>query len=123
MVPAYTEASYGHHGTFQYYNGQPHAEVAKSLDNGIHRWNDRGGIVGRGVLLDYVRYAERKGVKYEVMSKHIISVAALEEMIADEGLELRAGDILLVRSGFTNWYENADEVRNALTLAFATLDN
>ena len=79
------------------------------MDNGIHHWNDRGGIVGRGVLLDYVRYAENKGIKYDVMSNHVISVDALEDMAKDEGLTFKPGDILIVRSGFTKWYSNASQ--------------
>jgi len=80
-----------------------------STDNGIHHWNDRGGIVGRGVLLDYVRYAEKKGIKYEVMTRHQITIEVLDEMAADQGVELKPGDILIVRSGFTKWYEAATQ--------------
>ncbi|KAK3112637.1 hypothetical protein LTR53_010883 [Teratosphaeriaceae sp. CCFEE 6253] len=93
----------------RYYNGLKHADVPSSLDNGIHHWNDRGGIVGRGVLLDYVRYAEKKGIKYDVMTRHQIGVAALEEMAAEQGVEFKPGDVLIVRSGFTKWYEAASQ--------------
>lgn len=79
------------------------------MDNGIHHWNDRGGLVGRGVLLDYVRYAEKRGIEYEVMSRHQITLEDLEAMAEDEGVTFQPGDILVVRSGFTKWYESAGE--------------
>ncbi|EMC94601.1 hypothetical protein BAUCODRAFT_35833 [Baudoinia panamericana UAMH 10762] len=92
-----------------FYNGQKHREAPESLDNGIHHWNDRGGIVGRGVLLDYVRYADMKGIKYDVMTRHQISVDALEDMAREQNVELKPGDIFIVRSGFTKWYESASQ--------------
>jgi hypothetical protein len=67
-----------------------------------------GGIVGRGVLLDYVRYAEKKGIKYDVMSRHQISVAAMKEMAQDQGTELKPGDIFIIRSGTSNKLSNLD---------------
>lgn len=51
------------------------------------------------------------------MSKHPIRVADLEAMAADSGIEFLAGDILLVRTGWTKWYDehNPDERRAAIT--------
>lgn len=100
---------YGHGPSDCYYNGLKHDDVKTSLDNGIHHWNDRGGIVGRGVLLDYVRYAEKKGIKYDVMTRHQITVDELEEMAKDQGTQLRPGDVFIIRSGFTKWYESASQ--------------
>ena len=100
---------YGHGASDCYYNGLKHDDVAASLDNGIHHWNNRGGLVGRGILLDYVRYAEKKGIKYEVMTRHQITVEAMEEMAAEQGVEFKPGDFLIVRSGFTKWYNQASQ--------------
>ncbi|KXL51068.1 MAG: hypothetical protein FE78DRAFT_74794 [Acidomyces sp. 'richmondensis'] len=100
---------HGHIASGLYYNGLKHEDVPKTLDNGIHHWNDRGGIVGRGVLLDYVRYAERKGIKYDVMTQHTIPIEVLEDMAKDQATELRAGDIFIIRTGFTKWYESASQ--------------
>ncbi|KAK3116689.1 hypothetical protein LTR53_002665 [Teratosphaeriaceae sp. CCFEE 6253] len=109
LTPRGRAQHYGHGASDSYYNGLKHADVPSSLDNGIHHWNDRGGIVGRGVLLDYVRYAEKKGIKYDVMTRHQIGVAALEEMATEQGVEFKPGDVLIVRSGFTKWYEAASQ--------------
>ena len=68
-------------------------------------WTKRGGIVGRGVLLDYVKYAERKGIKYSPMSDHAITITELEEIAQESGVEFLPGDILLIRVGWTKWYD------------------
>lgn len=39
----------------------------------------------------------------------MISVDALDKMAKDEGLTLKSGDILIVRSGFTKWYNSASQ--------------
>jgi len=100
---------YAHQPTGQYYNGQPHASVQHSLDNGIHHWHDRGGIVGRGVLLDYVRHAAAHHIAYDVMSRHAISAETLDAMAREQNVTLRPGDILIVRSGFSQWYAAATQ--------------
>lgn len=75
-------------------------------------WTKKGGIVGRGVLLDYVAYAERKGIEYSPMSAHGITVEELDEIAKDCGVTFLPGDILVVRVGWTKWYdEHGDEDR------------
>ena len=68
-------------------------------------WTKRGGIVGRGVLLDYQAYAERKGIKYSPMSDHAITISDLEEIAKECNVEFLPGDILLVRTGWVKWFE------------------
>lgn len=65
--------------------------------------SNRGGMVGRGVLLDFVRYAAQRGIEYDPLSSYGISLSQIKEMIADEGLTIRQGDILIVRSGLSKW--------------------
>ena len=43
---------FAHQASRMYYNGLSHEEATKSTTNGIHNWCERGGIVGRGVLVD-----------------------------------------------------------------------
>lgn len=64
---------------------------------------ENGGIVGRGVLLDYVRYASKKGISYDPLTNHAISLAEIEDMIHDEKIEIRRGDVLLIRAGLSKW--------------------
>ncbi|KAK6827419.1 hypothetical protein PG987_010760 [Apiospora arundinis] len=65
----------------------------------IDHWHDRGGVVGRGVLLDYRAYAEAKGIQYESVSRHTITIEDLEAVAAHQGTEFKQGDILLLRTG------------------------
>ena len=67
----------------------------------LNHWHQRGGLVARGVLLDYVAYAEANGIKYSPYDNHPIDVATLEAIKKHQGPEFRHGDVLLVRSGFT----------------------
>lgn len=76
---------------------------------GIDRWHLRGGIVGRGVLIDYVAYAERHKIEYVAATHHTISLSVLKEAAREQGISFRQGDILLVRSGFTKWYNGSND--------------
>ena len=67
----------------------------------LHHWHTRGGMVGRGVLLDYRQYAADKGIKYDCFSDHAITVKDLEAVAEHQGTKFKHGDILIVRSGFT----------------------
>ncbi len=71
----------------------------KSLPT-LDHWHDRGGLVGRGVLLDYRAYARAEGIGYTPFSRHAITTADLEAVAAHQGTDIRPGDILFVRSGF-----------------------
>ncbi|KAI1871866.1 hypothetical protein JX265_005852 [Neoarthrinium moseri] len=95
---------YAHQATWLRYNGLriSKGEIEKGEKTGIpglEHWHQRGGVVGRGVLLDYRAYAAAKGIEYDTRSRHVITVADLEEIAKFQGTELRRGDILLVRSG------------------------
>jgi hypothetical protein len=47
---------FAHQKSRMYYNGLSHEEAATSTKNGIHNWCERGGIVGRGVLVDWLSW-------------------------------------------------------------------
>ncbi|KAJ9625964.1 hypothetical protein H2204_010263 [Knufia peltigerae] len=93
-----------------YYNGLKHEDIIKRRDgrNGIHKWVEAGGIVGRGVLIDYVRWREETGQPpVSAASPHSVTVAELKAVAKHQNLELRPGDILLLRGGWTRWYYDA----------------
>jgi len=75
-------------------------DKTKSLPT-LDHWQERGGLVGRGVLLDYRAYAQAKGIKYECFDGHTITLDALKDVAKHQGTTFRQGDILIVRSGFT----------------------
>lgn len=89
-----------------------HAENMAGPRNGIHNWCRSGGLVGRGVLLDWVRWHEQ--TKPEVplpapTGKGSFSAAELDAVAKHQGTELQAGDILIVRSGFVRWHDSASD--------------
>ncbi|KIW87778.1 uncharacterized protein Z519_11752 [Cladophialophora bantiana CBS 173.52] len=107
---------WAHQPTGLYYNGVTHKEITDPnapVRNGIDEWSSRGGIVGRGILLDYRSWAAHQGIEYSPIERHAISEKDLEAVAAWQGTRFRQGDILLVRSGFVTWYKeaNAEERR------------
>lgn len=108
---------FAHQPTGLSYNGvKPTVEVLNQADTPFRKdrdlptldhWHSRGGLVGRGVLVDYCAYAEAHGIKYNAFDSHKITVEDLEAVIKWEGVEVRQGDILIVRSGFTKGLEEA----------------
>lgn len=68
---------------------------------------ENGGIVGRGVLLDYKSWAETQGL-WSVDScfqTTSITVSILDKIAAHQGVEFRQGDILFIRTGWTSAYD------------------
>ncbi|KAL8278137.1 hypothetical protein RQP46_009461 [Phenoliferia psychrophenolica] len=94
-------------GTGRYYNGLTQDEIKAGTDGGrlgIHHC----GIAGRGILLDWVSWYEKKHGK-AVPAPYFtyrIPISELEEVAAYQNTEFRQGDILLIRTGFSAWYDN-----------------
>ena len=83
----------------------------RSLTERMHpAWASNGGIVGRGVLLDYRSWASDHSLSLEPLSCTGIPFSHLQRLVADCNVRFRAGDILFIRSGFTVAY-------NALSLS------
>ncbi|TGO07378.1 hypothetical protein BTUL_0285g00090 [Botrytis tulipae] len=103
---------WAHQATSLYYNNLPHSEISSPLPetpckNRIDAWTTRGGIVGRAVLIDYVAYAQRHNISYSPVTRHEISVE-IEKIAKEQGVIFKEADILIVRSGFVKWYEEAN---------------
>ncbi|RDK36559.1 hypothetical protein M752DRAFT_322342 [Aspergillus phoenicis ATCC 13157] len=87
-----------------YFNGRTLDDILTTKVNGIHAWVETGGIIGRGVLLDYVAWAEANHVPVKPFTTQSITVAVLEEVAQAQGTELRPGDILFIRAGWGRGY-------------------
>lgn len=99
---------FGHQASQMHYNGLPHERAAKEPTNGIHKWCERGGIVGRGVLVDWLSWYEQKhGDPPSPVSRHEITVTDIEECLKHQGTVTKQGDILIIRSGYVRWHNNA----------------
>ncbi|KAH7357952.1 hypothetical protein B0T11DRAFT_319149 [Plectosphaerella cucumerina] len=93
-----------------FYGGTTKEEILDRCNDriGIHHWAQEG-ITGRGVLIDYVSWAKKKGIKYTTFSQHQIRLADMLEIATECNIEFKRGDILLVRIGLTKeWEEDMD---------------
>lgn len=89
-----------------FYGGTKAAEITDPSNGriGMQYWA-RQGICGRGVLLDYVRYAERNAIQYTTFSDHAISLQVLLDIAKEQKTTFRKGDILLIRVGVTKEWD------------------
>ena len=75
----------------------------------------RRGVAGRGVLLDVARILESEGSGYDPFEFVPIGPDLLRRTAEAQEVELRAGDVLLVRTGWVDAYRGlADDARTAL---------
>ncbi|GJJ16309.1 hypothetical protein Clacol_010606 [Clathrus columnatus] len=79
--------------------------VDKPLRNGIHKF--QGRIVGRGVFLDYLSYAQSKGITFAPEKQYLVTAEELESCAKLQG------DILFIRMGYVSWYNNATPEQRA----------
>ena len=106
--------------TGQFYNGHPLEDLfnedksIKSPDSpvlGIQNW-EKTGIVGRGILLDFERWRRAQGIEFSAtpLNPHKITVDQLRAVAEAQGTEIKFGDLLFIRMGFTKEYaELSDE--------------
>lgn len=103
----------GNVSTYQWYNDliSDYDEVigpSPSTVLGIQQAAQKG-IAGRGVLLDYAGWAEAHNITVNAFTNQSISVADLDNVAAWQGLDAswaRPGDILFVRTGWVQAYNN-----------------
>lgn len=65
------------------------------------------------MLLDYAAWTEKKGIKVDVLTRYGIPAAHLRQLMEEENIVTRPGDILFIRSGFTKAYEALSEAEQA----------
>ncbi|KAM0800337.1 hypothetical protein BDR22DRAFT_880896 [Usnea florida] len=100
---------YGYLKERRYYNNVTQEQIHSSHTLGIHAWASNGGITGRGVLLDYHSWASNKSLPLSPFSSTVIPFSHLQQVIADQNVTFRRGDILFIRSGFTAAYETLSD--------------
>ncbi|KAL2844110.1 hypothetical protein BJY01DRAFT_235450 [Aspergillus pseudoustus] len=95
------------------YNGsKPSTEDLVKPTNGtymptLNHWHERGGLVGRGILIDFKSFAEAKGIAFNPFDDYRITPDQLEAAAEYQGLEFKEGDICLIRTGFTELLTDA----------------
>ncbi|KAJ6171930.1 hypothetical protein N7470_000997 [Penicillium chermesinum] len=71
---------------------------------GMQHWAQEG-IAGRGVLIDYASWAEKKGIKYTTFSTHQVRLTDILEIAKETNITFQKGDILFVRVGVTKEWD------------------
>ena len=99
-----------------FYNGTKEQDIVGPAANhncSIHHWSEHG-IAGRAVFLDFWDYAKNQGIRYDPFDHHAISYEELAACGKSQGLDIRPesqggdvfpGDILLIRSGWREVYD------------------
>ena len=88
---------------FGFFGGRQDGDIESSDVIGIHNWARRG-MVTRGILLDVKGYFEASGSELVPDERHGITPAELDLVARWEGVSPRQGDIVLVRTGWLEWY-------------------
>ncbi|OAA67963.1 hypothetical protein SPI_00158 [Niveomyces insectorum RCEF 264] len=96
---------YGYAQAMRFYNNVTLEQLHDPSVIGIDVWVEKGGIVGRGVLLDYAGYCAAHNRPLAPMESTAITLADLKAVVAEQGVALHKGDILFIRSGYTAAYE------------------
>lgn len=75
----------------------------------------KGGIVGRGVLIDYASWASLNSIPIHAFTSTPIPFAHLKQIISEQDITFRQGDILFIRAGYSTAYDALSEAeQNAI---------
>ncbi|KIY01416.1 uncharacterized protein Z520_02968 [Fonsecaea multimorphosa CBS 102226] len=111
------EGGTGKLGIQSEYTDPPVRPFQTNQPGNIADWVENGGIVGRGILLDYHRWREDTGKEpAKIDSPFPMTVDELDEVARYQNLELKTGDILIIRSGFTAWHDSTPSAERAKSL-------
>jgi kynurenine formamidase len=98
-----------------FYDGIPDA------NHGMHHWARRG-IAGRAVLCDVGRWRAAQGRPLQYGESDVIDPDDILATLDAQGSTLETGDVLLMRTGWTEWYESStDEEMRVACASRATL--
>jgi kynurenine formamidase len=91
---------YGYYGGVQEFGP---AGAALSID----RWGE-AGIVGRGVLIDLERFLRNGTHPIEPLRVRHVSIDLVAACLRAQGIDLRRGDVICLRFGWTQAYRKLD---------------
>jgi Putative cyclase len=100
---------YGHR-LYGFYNGVDESRITgePGSPNGIENWARRG-IAGRGVLVDFKRFADHSGIPFTPGDRYGITAEQLQAAADWQGIQFQTGDILVMRTGWIEWYNSLTE--------------
>lgn len=92
------------HSQHGFYNGFPDDSVREGTTTlGIQHWANTG-IIGRGVVVDVKGYLARRGRRLDYDAGEAFTVSLLDHIATEQDLKFRPGDILLIRTGWAEWF-------------------
>jgi kynurenine formamidase len=86
-----------------FYNGASAADINAGRRNTIEHWARRG-IVGRGVVLDVEGLLGGAGSSFSPGDARAVTIGELEECRRRAGLDWRPGDVMILHTGYLEWY-------------------
>ncbi|MDI1490406.1 MAG: hypothetical protein OHK93_001609 [Ramalina farinacea] len=94
-------------GRRAWYGGTTSKEITDSESDriGVGHWA-QDGIAARGFLIDYVSYAQQKGLDVNGMSGHAITLEEVQEIAKQCNITIKPGDIFFLRCGFTQTWNS-----------------
>lgn len=110
-----------------YFGGRLDEELLKTNDEiGVSDWAERG-IVTRGVLVDIPAERKAAGAEWDPTRRSVVTTQMIESALAAAKVQLRQGDVLLIRTGWLAAYRELTEDQRAQlpklgSLASAGLD-
>ncbi len=98
------------HRQYGFYNGVTEEQIMGEggARIGIEHWARRG-IAGRGVLIDFPRFAAAHGIAFTLGARYGISARQLQAAADWQGVSFQTGDILLQRTGWIEWYSSLNK--------------
>lgn len=89
-----------------FYGGTTAAEIQDPSSSriGMGHWARRG-IAGRGVLIDYLSWAQKQGIAVDALSQHVVTLDAVQQIARECGIEFQHGDIFFLRVGLTQHWD------------------
>lgn len=92
-----------------FYNGVADEAIEPgNPELGVQVWAE-APIVGRGVLIDVAQYRAARGQPLDHASGAVIDFELFSEVIASQGVVVEPGDIVLVRTGWAEWFLGLSE--------------
>ena len=87
-----------------FYNGTPDERIREGTpDLGIQEWAERP-IAGRAVLADLANLRDVEGRPIDHWAGEGLGLGLLESALAAQSIELRPGDVLLLHTGWAEWF-------------------
>ncbi|KAL3444492.1 hypothetical protein BJX65DRAFT_297629 [Aspergillus insuetus] len=95
-----------------FYGGTTAEEIQDPQNSriGIGFWAKKG-IAGRGVLIDYVSWAEKRGLPINALAQDQISLDVVLEIAKESQIEFQRGDIFFLRVGLPQTWAGMNEAQ------------